>query len=93
MGIPLELITMLGSGLLSGLLTLWSQSQKARQSAFDRAIAGLSAQSEATDMARKYENKGFQITRRVIAISSVLAVIVWPKVVPVLWPRIPLKIG
>ena len=93
MGIPLELITMLGSGLLSGLLTLWSQSQKARQSAFDRAIAGLSAQSEATDMARKYENKGFQITRRVIAISSVLAVIVWPKVVPVLWPNIPVNIG
>jgi hypothetical protein len=93
MGIPLELITMLGSGLLSGLLTLWSQSQKAKQSAFDRAIAGLSAQSEATDMARKYENKGFQITRRVIAISSVLAVIVWPKVVPVLWPNIPVNIG
>ena len=93
MGIPLELITMLGSGLLSGLLTLWSQSQKAKQSAFDRAIAGLSAQSEATDMARKYENKGFQITRRVIVISSVLAVIVWPKVVPVLWPNIPVNIG
>ena len=93
MGIPLELITMLGSGLLSGVMTLWSQSQKAKQSAFDRAIAGLSAQSEATDMARKYENKGFQITRRIIAVSAVMAVIVWPKIVPVLWPDIPVNVG
>lgn len=84
---------MLGSGLLSGVMTLWSQSQKAKQSAFDRAIAGLSAQSEATDMARKYENKGFQITRRIIAVSAVMAVIVWPKIVPVLWPDIPVNVG
>tara|TARA_R110002020_G_scaffold33980_4_gene103160 strand:- start:7132 stop:7572 length:441 start_codon:yes stop_codon:yes gene_type:complete len=93
MGIPLELITMLGSGLLSGVMTLWSQSQKAKQSAFDRAITGLSAQSEATDMARKYENKGFQITRRIIAVSAVMAVIVWPKIVPVIWPDIPVNVG
>jgi hypothetical protein len=37
-GIPLELITMLGSGLLSGVMTIWSQNQKAKQAAFDRAI-------------------------------------------------------
>jgi hypothetical protein len=59
-GIPLELITMLGSGLLSGVMTIWSQSQKAKQDAFKRAIDGLAAQSEATDLARRYENKGFR---------------------------------
>ena len=93
MGIPLELITMLGSGLLSGLLTLWSQSQQAKQNAFKRAIEGLAAQSKARDVARKYENKGFQITRRVIAVSAVAAVIVWPKIVPVFWPEIPVNVG
>ena len=93
MGIPLELITMLGSGLLSGLMTLWGQSQKAKQDAFNRAIEGLSAQSKATDMARRYENKGFQITRRIIALSAVGAIIVWPKVIAVFWPDIPVTIG
>jgi hypothetical protein len=93
MGIPLELITMLGSGLLSGLMTLWSQSQKAKQDAFNRAIEGLSAQSEATDLARRYENKGFQVTRRIIALVAVFAVIVWPKIIIVLWPDIPVTVG
>ena len=93
MGIPLELMTMLGSGLLSGVMTLFSQGQKAKQDAFSRAIEGLSAQSEATDLARRYENKGFQITRRVIALSAVGAIIVWPKVIAVFWPEIPVTIG
>ena len=87
-GIPLELITMLGSGLLGGLMTLWSQSMKSKQEAFQRAIDGLAAQSKATDMARRYENHGFQVTRRIIALSAIGAVIVWPKVVPIFWPEI-----
>ena len=92
-GIPLELITMLGSGLLSGVMTLWGQSAKAKQDAFKRAIDGLAAQSQATDLARRYENKGFQMTRRVIALSAVFAVIVWPKLVAVFWPEVPVTVG
>ena len=91
-GLPLELITMLGSGRLSGVMTLWGQSAKAKQDAFQRAIDGLSAQSEATDLARRYENKGFQVTRRVIALAAVFAVIVWPKIVAVFWPEIPVTV-
>ena len=93
MPIPFGLITMLGSGLMSGLMTLWSQSQKAKQAAFDRAITGLAAQSEATDLARRYENTGFQVTRRIIALSAVFAVIVWPKIVPVLFPDMTVIVG
>jgi len=92
-GLPLELITMLGSGLLSGVMTLWGQAAKSKQDAFNRAIEGLSAQSEATDLARRYENKGFQVTRRIIALSAVGAIIVWPKVVAVFWPEIPVTVG
>ena len=92
-GIPLELITMLGSGLLGGLMTLWSQSMKSKQEAFQRAIDGLAAQSKATDMARRYENHGFQVTRRIIALSAIGAIIVWPKVVPIFWPEIQVVVG
>ena len=93
MPIPFELITMLGSGLMSGLMTLWSQSQKAKHAAVDRALTGLAAQSEATDLARRYENTGFQVTRRIIALSAVFAVIVWPKIVPVLFPDMTVIVG
>jgi hypothetical protein len=92
-GIPLELVTMLGSSLLGGFMTLWSQNMKSKQEAFQRAIDGLAAQSKATDEARRYENKGFQVTRRIIALSAIGAVIVWPKVVPVFWPDMPVIVG
>lgn len=92
-GIPLELITMLGSSLLGGFMTMWSQNMKAKQEAFQRAIDGLAAQSKATDEARRYENKGFQLTRRIIALSAIGAIIVWPKVVPVFWPDLPVIVG
>ena len=92
-GIPLELVTMLGSSLLGGFMTIWSQNMKSKQEAFQRAIDGLAAQSKATDEARRYENKGFQITRRIIALSAIGAVIVWPKVVPVFWPELPVVVG
>jgi hypothetical protein len=92
-GIPLELVTMLGSSLLGGFMTIWSQNMKSKQEAFQRAIDGLAAQSKATDEARRYENKGFQLTRRVIALSAIGAVIVWPKVVPVFWPDMPVIVG
>ena len=92
-GLPLELITMLGSGLMGGVMSMWSQSMKAKQDAFQRAIDGLSAQSEATDLARRYENKGFQLTRRIIALAAVGSIIVWPKVVSVFWPEIQVTVG
>jgi hypothetical protein len=44
-------------------------------------------------LARRYENKGFQVTRRIIALSAVFAVIVWPKVVAVFWPEVPVVVG
>ena len=92
-GLPLELIIMLGSSLMSGVMTLWGQSAKAKQEAFQRSIDGLAAQTKATDVARRYENKGFQVTRRIIALSAVGAVIVWPKIVPVFWPEILVTVG
>jgi len=92
-GIPLELVTMLGSSVLGGVMTIWSQNMKSKQEAFQRAIDGLAAQSKATDEARRYENKGFQMTRRIIALSAIGAVIVWPKVVPVFWPELPVVVG
>ena len=69
-GLPVEMITMLGSSVLGGVMTIWGQSITA-------------IQMEAIESARKYENPGFQWTRRIIALTAVFFIIVWPKIVPV----------
>ena len=40
-------------------------------------------QMEEIDKARRYENKGFQWTRRIIALTAVFFIIAYPKLVPV----------
>ena len=62
MGFPFEIITMLGSTLLSGLLSLWSQRMKAKQEEQKMLIARTEVQNAAISDARNYDNKGFQFT-------------------------------
>ena len=82
-GLPVEMITMLGSSLLGGFMSLWAQSIKAKQAEQKMLLARGKFQMAEIDKARKYENKGFQWTRRIIALSAVFAIIIWPKMVPV----------
>jgi len=46
-------------------------------------IQRAETQMSFVDKARTYENKGFQWTRRIIALTAVFFVIAWPKIVPV----------
>jgi hypothetical protein len=82
-GLPVEMITMLGSSLLGGFMSIWGQSIKAKQAEQKMLLARGKFQMAEIDKARKYENTGFQWTRRIIALSAVFAIIVWPKMVPV----------
>jgi hypothetical protein len=82
-GLPVEMITMLGSSVLGGVMSIWSQSIKAKQDEQKMLLARAETQMSFVEKARTYENKGFQFTRRIIALSAVFAIIVWPKVVPV----------
>jgi len=91
--IPLELITMLGSGLLSGVMTLWSQSLKAKQQSHKHLMDKIETKNAAVAAARDTTNKGMQFTRRIITLSAVAAIVVWPKVVPVFWPEVPTIVG
>ena len=70
-GFPIELITMLGSGLFSGLMTMWAQSQKAKAEQFDRLIGGLTKQYD-NQVTQLKADPGFSFTRRVIAFIIVL---------------------
>ena len=82
-GLPVEMITMIGSSVLGGVMSIWGQSIKAKQAEQKMLLARGKFQMEAIEKARKYENPGFQWTRRIIALTAVFFIIVWPKIVPV----------
>ena len=93
MGFPFEIITMLGSTLLSGLLTVWAESRRAKQEAQKLLIARGKFQMQAIAQARNYENVGFQWTRRIIALLSVFAIVLLPKLVAVFYPDVGVTVG
>lgn len=90
---PAELITLIGSTFIGGLLKLWGMKQQASRAQNEAMIKALSAEREGFKTARQYENKGFQFTRRIIALTATFAIIVWPKIAAVFFPDIPITIG
>ena len=90
---PFEIITMLGSTLISSLLSLWSQRIKAKQDEQKMLLQRAEFQQQAVDAARNVENVGFQWTRRIIALSSIFAIIIFPKLVAVYYPDVGVTVG
>ena len=93
MSFPFELITMLGSTLISGVMSMISQNLKAKQAQQKMLLARGEFQVEAFKAAREYSNEGFQWTRRIIAILSVLAIVVLPKVAVLFFPDLVISVG
>ena len=81
-GLPIEMLTMLGSSLLGGVMTIWCQRSKDKANQQNMLLARGKFQMDEIDKARRYENKGFQWTRRIIALTAVFFIIAWPKIVP-----------
>lgn len=83
-GIPFEIVTMLGSTLLGGMLKIWGMKQEHEKLRTQALIQLRQTEQEMLVSARTYENKGFQFTRRTLAIMAFLSIIVLPKLVPIL---------
>ena len=90
---PFEMITMLGSTVLGGLMSIWSQSIKAKQAEQKMLLQRAEVQTAAFKEAREYENVGFQWTRRIIALTSIFAIIVLPKILPLVSPDAHVIVG
>ena len=90
---PFEIITMLGSTLISSLLSLWSQRMKAKQDEQKMLITRGEFQLKSVEAARNVDNVGFQWTRRIIALSSIFAIIIFPKLVAVYYPEVDVTVG
>ena len=87
-GLPLELITMLFSTVLGGVMSIWGQSNKAKAEQ-QKALVG--AVSDAREHGSK--DKHFAWTRRIIALSAVFSIIVLPKVAALLYPEVNVIVG
>ena len=90
---PFEMITMLGSTILGGVMSIWSQSIKAKQAEQKMLLQRAEAQTEAFKEAREYENVGFQWTRRIIALTAIFAIVVLPKILPLIDPQAQVIVG
>ena len=84
---------MLGGGLLSGVMTLWGKSLEAKRESHQMMLEGMAAEGKLVAAARKHKDPKFQFTRRVIALAAVFAIIIWPKLVAVLWPEVGVTVG
>ena len=95
MGFPFEIITMLGSTLLSSLLSIWSQSRKAKEEQqkllITRGEFEMKGRKQSLDHGLK--DKGFAWTRRIIALTSIFAIVLLPKLVAVFYPAVDVTVG
>ena len=88
MGFPFEIITMLGSTLLSSLLSIWSQSRKAKADEQKLLITRGEFEMKAVQQAREVKDKGFAWTRRIIALTAIFAIVLLPKLGAVFYPMV-----
>ena len=95
MGFPFEIITMLASTVLGGVMSIWAESRKAKAEAqkllITRGEFDMKAKKQSIDAGLK--DKGFAWTRRIIALSSVFAIVVFPKLVAVYYPDVLVTVG
>lgn len=95
MGLPLELITMLFSTVLGGVMSIWGQNIKSKQAQqemlMQRAEFNRAAVNEARDAGKN--DSHFAWTRRLIALSAVFSIIVLPKLVAVWYPEVGVYVG
>jgi hypothetical protein len=93
MGFPFEIITMLGSTLLSSVLSIWSQSRKAKAEEQKLLITRGEFEMKAVQQAREVKDKGFAWTRRIIALTAIFAIVLLPKLVAVFYPTVDVTVG
>jgi len=94
-GLPLELITMLFSTILGGVMSIWGQSNKSKAEQNKMLLSRANFQAEQVNAARDAgkTDSHFAWTRRLIALSAVFSIIVLPKVVAVWYPDVSVIVG
>lgn len=84
---------MLGSTVLGGVMSIWADSRKAKAEEQQLLITRGKFQLQAVEAARNVKDKGFQWTRRIIALTAVFSIVVLPKLVAVFAPDVSVTVG
>jgi|TARA_B110000240_G_C13068847_1_gene270693 hypothetical protein len=94
-GIPLELITMLFSTILGGVMSIWGQSNKSKIEQNKMLLSRANFEAKQVNAARDAgkTDTHFAWTRRLIALSAVFSIIVLPKIVAVWYPEVNVIVG
>ena len=95
MGFPFEIVTMLASTVLGGVMSIWAERRKAKAEneklLITRGEFDVKARKQSLDHGLK--DKGFAWTRRIIALTSVFAIVLLPKLVAVYYPAVDVTVG
>ena len=91
--LPTELVTLLGSSLLGGIMRIWGISLQTKRLNHLLGIHSLKTRAVIINDARRFSNHGFQWTRRIIALTATFFIIVFPKLIAALAPSIPIHIA
>jgi hypothetical protein len=90
---PIELISMLVSTVLGGILSIMAQKTKDKADEQKMLMQRAEFQSQQFDKAREVTDSFTKNTRRWIALMCVLAIIVLPKLAPFIDPSMPIYVG
>lgn len=90
---PSELLTLMFCSLFGGGMKLYGMSAESRRYERLYVLQALNASAAMIAEARRYENRGFQWTRRIIALLSIFFIIVFPKIVPLWNPNLMIYYG
>jgi hypothetical protein len=90
---PVELISMLVSTVLGGILSIMAQKSKDKAEEQKMLMQRAKFQSEQFDKARAVTDPFTKNTRRWIALMCVVAIIVLPKLAPFIDPTLPIYVG
>lgn len=93
MAFPIELITM-GAGFVgSAITTMMSNALKNRAEIMQLALAKAEVQEKIYAGARSVKNRGFQWTRRTIALGVIGSVVFATMIAPYIWPDVQITVG
>jgi len=90
---PIELISMLVSTVLGGVLSIMAQKGKDKADEQKMLMQRAGFASKQADKARAVTDSFTKNTRRWIALICVVAIIVLPKLAPFLSPDLPIYVG
>jgi len=91
--IPMELLSMLASTVLGGILSIMAQKSQAEAEKQKMFMQRAEFAAQQVDKAREVTDAFTKHTRRWIALIAVVAILVIPKLAPFIDPNMPIYVG